>query len=208
MKRIAMVFILAVLWFIVVSVFLYNHTPTASAQIQGTSSTSPDFSWVKTWGGGNVQAGRMAVDGSGNLYVVGYFSGSVDFDPDPAKTDVHTSANGSIDAYLSKFDANGNFLWAKTWGGGSSSSLVYRDIAYGVGTDSAGNVYVVGAYRHTVDFNPDPALTDTHTSHTNDENNIYLSKFAPDGTFQWVRTWGPDTGGALTGFQFIGRERE
>jgi len=165
--------------------------PATTAQLQGTASANPAFAWAKTWGGSstndNVSAGPVAVDGAGNLYVVGQFAGMVDFDPGSG-VDNHTS-NGDADASLSKFDSSGKFLWAKTWGGSK------RDVAYGVGVDSAGNAYVVGPFRGTVDFDPDPAITNTHTSNaTSDpvyENNIYLSKFAPDGTLQWVRTWGP-----------------
>jgi hypothetical protein len=153
-----------------------------------SSASSPEltYAWAKTWGGGTVNVSHMAVDRSGNLYICGDFSGTlVDFDPDPLKTDIHSSFNGSIDAFLSKFDASGKFLWAKTWGGQD------RDVAYGVGVDSSDNAYVVGPYRYSVDFNPDPALVDVHTSNYPGENNIYVSKFAPNGTFQWVRTWGP-----------------
>jgi hypothetical protein len=145
--------------------------------------------WVKTWGGASDDgAGASVADGAGNLYVVGSFIGTVDFDPDPVKSDIHTSSGGSIDAFLSKFDPDGNFLWAKTWGGSG------RDVAYGVGVDSLGNAYVVGPYRNTVDFNPDPAVTENHTSNAGAENNIYVNKFSADGTYQWVRTWGPTSG--------------
>ncbi len=159
------------------------------------------YSWAKTWGGSSDDTiNHIEVDGAGNVYVAGNFIGTVDFDPDPVKTDTHTSHNGTIDAFLSKFDANGQFLWAKTWGGGNvpvnNRDLSGRDTAYGVGVDGAGNAYVVGPFRNTVDFNPDPTITETHISNAGAENNIYLSKFAPDGTFQWVRTWGPSDGGA------------
>lgn len=155
----------------------------------GAAPAPLTFGWARTWGGGSAesraQANRIAMDGRGNLYVAGEFKGTVDLDPDPARSDVRTSAEGSIDATLSKFDANGRLLWARTWGGKG------RDVAYGVAADGAGNVYVVGAYRQTVDFDPDPARAETRTSNHPSENNVYLSKFAPDGTFQWVRTWGP-----------------
>ena len=162
-----------------------------------TTSTGLTYAWAKTWGGTTAEVNHIAIDGSGNLYLCGDFSGSVDFDPDPSKTAVHTSFDAQPDAFLSKFDASGKFLWAKTWGGKE------RDVAYGVGVDSLGYVYVVGPYLYTVDFNPDPDLTDSHTSNFQGANNIYLSKFAPDGTFQWVRTWGP---ASVPGKQSFGAE--
>ncbi len=62
----------------------------------------------------------MAADTAGNLYVVGCFTGTVNFDTDPGKSDLHTSYGGSndnySDAYLSKFDANGNFQCGGNWG--------------------------------------------------------------------------------------------
>jgi hypothetical protein len=160
--------------------------PVSAAPAKESTLAATSFSWAKTWSGQDASANRVAADGSGNVYVAGEFIGTVDFDPALASVDFHSSSNGTIDAFLSKFDSNGNLLWAKTWGGESG-----RDVAYGVGVDSAGNAYVVGPYRYTVDFNPDPIGTDTHTSNAGGENNIYLSKFSADGEFQWVRTWGP-----------------
>jgi len=162
--------------------------PNARIRVTATDAYIPPaaFGWTRTWSGGNANAARVAVDTSGNIYVAGDYSGTVDFDPDPVNIQAHSSANGTLDAFLSKFDASGNLLWVKTWGSGSG-----RDVAYGVAVDSAGDAYVVGPYRWQVDFNPDPVLEDTHTSNFDGENNIYVSKFAADGTFQWVRAWGP-----------------
>ena len=189
MKRLTVVFISVVL-LTVCSVSSCSSIPATPAQPKASPTVMQSSDWTKTWGGSSDDsANYVAVDSWGNLYVAGEFTGTVDFDPDPAKTDLHTSSAGSIDAYLSKFDSSGKFLWAKTWGGSK------RDVSYGVGVDSSGNAYVVGPFRDTVDFNPDPAKTDIHVSNaingTVYENNVYLSKFAPDGTFQWVRTWGP-----------------
>jgi hypothetical protein len=163
-----------------------HKSPAQTRLSQASPPANFAFAWVKTWGSGmDDAAGHVAVDASGNLYIAGQFTGTVDFDPDPVKTDFHSSNNGSIDAFLSKFDSSGNFLWARTWGGSG------RDVAYGVGVDASGNAYVVGPFRYTVDFDPDPLLAEAHTSNADYENNIFLSKFTPAGTFQWVRTWGP-----------------
>lgn len=150
---------------------------------------------TETWGSaGNDLVANSSHDSSGNLYLAGTFVGTVDFDPDPVNTEWHSSANNTTDAFLSKYDANGTFLWAKTWGGGGGATS--RDTATGMVIDDAGNIYVSGSFQNTVDFNPDPAATEIHTSNSGDSNNIYISKFASDGAFQWVRAWGPADGGA------------
>ncbi|MFH1514383.1 MAG: hypothetical protein ABIG42_02875, partial [bacterium] len=144
-----------------------------------------DGGWARTWGGANApgfgfEGGKeVATDASGNIYVTGYFSDVVDFDPGPG-TEEYT-ANGWSDVYLSKFDPNGNFVWARTWGGAES------DEGYAADIDDSGNIYVTGYYRETVDFDPGPG-TEEYTS--NDRADVYLSKFDPNGNFVWARTWG------------------
>jgi len=60
------------------------------------------YSWTKTMGGTSIDFGySAAVDGSGNVYVTGFFEATVDFDPGPG-TDSHTSA-GDYDIFLTKF---------------------------------------------------------------------------------------------------------
>ncbi len=140
--------------------------------------SSGNFEWARTWGGTDYEHGyRVAADGSGNVYVTGYFSGTVDFDPGGG--DPHTS-NGDEDVFLSKYDSLGNFEWAQTWGGSGP------DQGYGVTVDGSGNVYITGYFRGTVDFNPESG--DPHTS--NGDEDVFLSKFDSSGNFKWARTWG------------------
>lgn len=165
--------------------------------VAGAPGTGTTYGWTRTFGGAADDIVHdVIVDVSGNVYVAGEFVGTVDFDPDPVKTDIHSSHNGTIDAFLAKYSPSGTFLWAKTWGGGpvGGTGFMGRDIASGLGLDRQGNVYVSGHYQYTVDFNP--AGGATRTSNAVTMNNVYLSKFAPDGTFEWVRTWGAANGGA------------
>jgi len=113
------------------------------------------FQWAKTWGGnGQDNATGLAADGAGQVYVSGWFSGTVDFDPGDG-VDNHTS-NGHFDAFLGQFDSGGSFQWAKTWGGSGLDSS-------GVTLDAVGNVYAAGTFMSTVDFDPSGGV-DNHAA--------------------------------------------
>ena len=127
-----------------------------------------------SWGGSDDwDEGRgVGVDGSGNVYVTGWFWGTVDFDPGSG-VDNHTS-NGEHDVFLNKFDSSGAFNWARTWGGSE------WDDGHGVAVEGSGNVYVTGYFQWTVDFDTGSGV-DSHTSNGNGD--VFLSKFPPDGNW-------------------------
>ena len=140
-----------------------------------------NFLWARTWGGYNGEdAESVALDGSGNAYVTGVFGTTpLDFDPG-AGVDNHVS-NGAGDAFLSKFDSGGNYLWARTWGGTD------YDVGFSVVLECPGNAYVAGYFSATADFDPGAGV-DYHVSNGSDD--VSLSKFDSGGDFLWARTWG------------------
>ena len=80
---------------------------------------SADPSWVFGVGGLEYdQATDVAIDAAGNVYAVGRFNGTVDFDPGPGTAEL-TSAGGS-DAFVAKYSPNGTYLWARQMGGPAS----------------------------------------------------------------------------------------
>jgi hypothetical protein len=177
-----------------------NNSSGANNTFVSKFDSSGSFKWARTWGpsvaGG--EAYSVAVDSSNNVYVVGDFesttSSLVDFNPWGAH-DYHAS-HGFFDAFLSKIDSNGTFVWAKTWGGEG------YDDGPAVAVDASGNVYVAGMYASfNIDFDPagGGAVFPAHDSGY--VVDVFLSKFASDGTFRWVRTWGgqgaDDVGGGV-----------
>jgi len=111
---------------------------------------SGNYVYAKAVGGTGYDIGyRIVVDGGGNVYVTGYFDGTVDFDPG-AGTATWTSAGASSDIFFAKYDASGNYVYARGLGGTST------DIGNGIAVDGSGNVYVVGEFQGTVDFDPGP----------------------------------------------------
>jgi len=147
----------------------------------------PFTGWARTWGGPADwdEGWDVAVDDSGNVYVSGMFAYTCDFDPSDTGTYDRT-AKGTFDAFVSKFDPDGNFVWALTWGGNN------EDWAKSVAI-SGNYLYVSGFFRTTVpgeqvDFDPSDSGTEYRVS--NGDRDGFISQFDLDGNFNWVQTWG------------------
>jgi len=147
--------------------------------------SSGRFKWARTWGGTEYDTGwRVVVNDSGNVYVSATFVGTADLDPGPG-IDEHISNGGTLqgDISLSKFNPDGNFMWAISWGGERD------DYGEGLGIDSTGDIYVAGTFWGTVDFDPGSGVDDK-SAYMNDD--CYLSRFNPDGSYEWSAIWGGD----------------
>ncbi len=86
------------------------------------------------------------MDAADNVYITGQFSGTTDFDPSPTSIDPLT-ARGPTDAFVLKLDSTGNFIWARQFGGSTSSTS-----GQAIEVDAAGDVYTTGLFSGTADF--------------------------------------------------------
>ncbi|WP_186440334.1 beta strand repeat-containing protein, partial [Planktothrix tepida] len=147
-----------------------------------------NFLWAKNLGGSGIDwAFGISVDSTGNVYTTGYFNGTADFDPGAGVANLNN--NGLEDIFVSKLDSNGNYIWAKNFGGSAS------DTGSDINVDSAGNVYTTGGFNGTVDFDPDVALVNNLTS--NGADDIFVSKLDSNGNYVWAKNLGglnSDTG--------------
>jgi hypothetical protein len=141
-----------------------------------------NFVWAKAIGGATDDISlAIALDASNNVYTTGYFdSGPTDFDPG-AGVYTLTAQGGNEDIFISKLDANGNFVWAKQMGG------AVNDYAYSLGLDPGGNVYTTGNFAGTSDFDPGVGVYNLTSAGYRD---IYVSKLDASGNFAWARRMG------------------
>jgi hypothetical protein len=138
-----------------------------------------NYKWSITWGGTeNDRPYEMVIDSSDNIYVVGSFKETVDFDPGP---DEEYRTAIFWDAFFVKFSSEGQLIWAKTWGGEDG------DIANSTDIDSSGNLYITGNFSGIVDF--DPSGNECIKSSWNNCDDTFISKFDADGNFLWVITF-------------------
>lgn len=141
------------------------------------------FQWARHWGGSDEdRASGLALDSSGDIWTVGEYRNTVDFDPDAAGTDEH-AAFGSPDGFLSRIDSSGTFVMANTWGG--PGTVVTKPNA--VSINGSGDVFVAGSYSKTVDFEPGTGV-DEYTS--NGGLDVFLSRYDSAGGYNWTATWG------------------
>ena len=123
--------------------------------------SSGNFIWAKSFGAsGWEHALSIAIDTSENVYAIGDYVGVVDFDPG-GETFTMT-ANGNFDVFIEKLDSQGNFLWAKSFGG------TLDDFGYSLITDISGHVYATGVFEGTADFDPNGATSNLTSNGVHD----------------------------------------
>ena len=124
----------------------------------------------------------IANDALGNIYAYGNFnspngSALVDFDPGPGVFNLNLTT-GNI--YISKTDANGNFIWAKQIGGAGPA------FASSITLDANGNIYITGKVGFGFwDFNPSPTIN-TNTYISGGQAN-FIEKLDNNGDFIWIK---------------------
>jgi hypothetical protein len=122
---------------------------------------TPANIWAHRYGGTDDKGfNELVVDPFGNMVGLGYFYDTLTINS------LFTSL-GAADIFVAKFDGNGNPLWSKHLGG------AFGDNAFDVTTDRVGNVIAVGS-----------------TNATLSDGNMYVVKYAPDGTQRFLKTFG------------------
>lgn len=162
--------------------YIYGNVVFDTVHLSTTSLTSTDifiakylswgdFVWVRkcdSYLGDNPYA--IATDWMGNSYLTGYFQNVTTFGN-------HTiTAEGYNDAFLAKYNADGNCDWAKAIGGND------LDVGTAVCVDDYGSVYVTGFF--------DSAITFQDTTYIATGYEVFIAKYWWNGDELWTQTGG------------------
>jgi hypothetical protein len=171
-------------WWSPTSTTLNDFDPSAGTYAlpsQGQSATyivkidtNLNFQWAEKLGGAVNQLSDDAnidVADSSGLYFAGSFKGTVDFDPGPGVYNLSSIPSTYANTYAEKLDSAGNFVWAGSFSGGTNA-------AHALAKDAAGNLYTVGTFANTMDF--DPTAGRYNLTSSNDPSgtlyDLYVSK--------------------------------
>ncbi|HBS87986.1 MAG: hypothetical protein A2W91_10290 [Bacteroidetes bacterium GWF2_38_335] len=138
---------------------------------------SGNYIFAKSIGGSSDDwSYSIAVDGTGNAYITGYFINTVDFDAGAGVASL-TSA-GDRDIYIAKYDGSGNFVSAINVGGTGA------DQANTVTLDAAGNVFITGFFYGTADFDPGTGSVNLTATGMGD---VFVAKY--DGSLNYLTSF-------------------
>jgi len=142
--------------------------------------SSGNLLWAKSFGGASAEESfSIAIDGSGNLYTVGFLEGTVDFNP--GHGNYILNSNGNRDVFIHKMDSSGNIQWAKSFGGN------LFDVGTSVVVNALGDIYITGYFMDSVDFNP--GLWPYYLTSAGSRD-IFILKMNTDGQLLWAYSFG------------------
>ena len=129
--------------------------------------------WAKKAGGTDSDYGYgIAVDASGNSYVIGcFYSATATFGS------TTLTGNGINNIFVTKLDSSGNWLWAK-----NARESPY-DYGHGIAVDASGNSYVTGYFSGTATFGS-TTLTSSGGA------DIFVAKLDSSGNWLWANNAG------------------
>jgi hypothetical protein len=150
--------------------------------------------WNQAFAGPTCGAYGVTTDATGNIYMCGRFSGTIDFNSAKGKVNSATGNYGS--AYVLKLSPAGAFGWVSSFESRPTdksygSGVTMRDIV----VDAGGNVIVGGQFQGQIDLDPSSAvdyrLPDTRRV------SAFVAKLTPSGSLAWARLTGGDYVSAL-----------
>ncbi len=132
---------------------------------------SGNLLFAKSVGGSSQDVGySISTDGIGNVFVTGWFqSPSITFGS------TTLTNQGFTNIFITKYDAIGNVLWAKSVAGNAD------DYGVGVSTDGSGNVYLTGSYGYTLTFGT-TILSNTGSAE------FFIAKYDASGNVLWAKS--------------------
>lgn len=132
-------------------------------------------------GTNRVTCYNIEADNLGNIYVSGFFSGTVDFDLGPGIANLTTGVGAVLgSSFIAKYDAQGNYIFAKSLGGNGSGIINITTMVL----DKLGNICISGTFISTADFDPSAAVANFTSVGSFD---IYIAKYNANGMY--VNAW-------------------
>lgn len=145
---------------------------------------SQNIDWVKQIGGTSEDVIlSVDTDANSNTYSTGYFANTSHFD------EITLNSIGYFNGFVTKTDANGTILWAKSFGQPNDGDIndYHSVIPRSVAVDANGNVIITG-YFEAGEFDADPGNGEFIL--TSNSYEMFIVKLDSNGEFIWATSFG------------------
>ena len=138
-----------------------------------------NYLWGHSLGGADEDVPiAVHTDAAENIYVQGWFRGTVDFDPGPGTFNITTAGLQSV--FIVKYTPQGNFIWAKAFQHGSPYAGDFE-------IDASANLLITGAFADSIDLDPG-----TNSSYAYGNSSVFYDLFFvrldSTGNFAWGKS--------------------
>ncbi|MFI0430906.1 T9SS type A sorting domain-containing protein [Mariniflexile sp. HMF6888] len=150
-------------------------------------SATGQIEFIKNFVGTYAQNFAVDVDGSGNVFIGGYFYDALFY---PAGTN---EPSNYLDVFVVKLNTSGDFQWIYRTEGAAGKMPDYQ--VNDIKVDSNGNINLWGSYRepnsYNLDFEEGPGVTEIAST---DQFSSFLLQINSSGNFNWVKSYMADAG--------------
>lgn len=134
--------------------------------------------WVKNLDNADTLGGaQIAVNPAGEIFLTGYFYDTAIFDSIVLTESEGTGKDeeASFGGYIAKMNANGNFIWAKSFGG----------LGEGIALDGTGRIYVTGTFWDSGVFGAGETNQESLASFGGED--IFVARYDASGGLDWAK---------------------
>lgn len=145
--------------------------------------------WLNTAGGNQLprpswsrpdEANAVALDSSGNIFVVGYIVSPALFG---ATSISGSGSSGDPSLFLAKYDLSGALLWVRSSESTGSQVPDAYQVSESLAVDSSGNAYIAGRFTGILKLG-------TTTLTAGADGNLFVAKYSPAGAVLWAKMFG------------------
>ena len=147
----------------------WTHALVVKYGSDGSLLWAEDIVAIPHPGAVGVAGYEVATDSYGNVLVTGEFRAEADFNG------IHVFSIGDQDAFIAKYDPEGNLLWVRHAGGIDSLAT-----GHSVAIDAAGNAFISGRFSSRMEF-PDTPISLSGWA------DAFIAKYDPYGDLLWAK---------------------
>lgn len=142
----------------------------------GVNPDSCTHLWSKRFGGGVIQRTRsVAVDGDGNVVIIGWYDDMINLGGDGLVNEV------TIGLFVAKYSSAGDHIWSQI----SSDEGQVR--GYSVAVDGQGSVFITGQFNGTMNLGGGDLISQG-------DEDFFVVKYSSEGDHIWSQRFGDDQG--------------